>query len=171
MYPSVPVTSKIEGQKTWPLAKDPSGAQGTIWEKNLFDEVIRLAGTQDTQVKNSSGRRANNFQISFFNPPSIDAWRIVGFRFIPCVLTSKVIETGVVSIPSPGCVTQIRLIAQPMDSANNNDLEDIAVHLVYSFDLFPTKAQTSTLLAALNAQSPRCGKSGYLSTNWAHAKI
>jgi hypothetical protein len=69
VYPSIPVTSKIEGQKTWPLAKDPSGAQGTIWEKNLFDEVIRLAGTQDTQVKNSSGRRANNFQISFFNPP------------------------------------------------------------------------------------------------------
>ena len=129
-YPEIKVT---EGNGLDPKTGE---AQGQLWPAHLFEDIT-------SRAKGSDGTAVSGHTILLDSgQAAIENWRVVGVRFIPCVLSRKTI-TGELFPGFPGCVTQVRLVAQPFaktpKSPNIPVARDVSVHLVYSIGVVPAE--------------------------------
>lgn len=126
------------------------GLTGLITQP-LFDAVINEALNGPTAVDRVG--RSGQHRISFRGQENqISNWVVVGVRVIPCVLTRMTaVQSEFESVSGkatgfpPGCVPQIRLVAQPLQQVGSNDNQqfrdiDVALHLVYSLAVIPPAA-------------------------------
>ncbi len=104
-----PVDSKTWPAKAYPdikLGNTTAPGKSPLLTRSMFDDQLMAFGHQITESP-------NHFDYG--------QWRVVALRFDPCVPAL----TGT----TPGCLRQIRLVAQPL--AGRRGGEDLALHLLY----------------------------------------
>lgn len=137
-YPEIKVT-EVNG-----LDPQTGQSQGQIWPKHLFEEIVKMSkGEPGT----AAGKKINLGK----GEEKHENWRVVGVRFIPCVLSRDLITGKLKVDEAPGCVPQVRLVAQPF--VNGKD-RDVTVHLVYSLGLVPIQPSFESFVALVNPPNP-----------------
>jgi hypothetical protein len=149
VVPNIPVSEPVRARLL-----DGTVRNEEIWSQAAFDDVIKYAkrtGKADPQLTLDVGAddRKN--------------WRIVGVRFSPCGPGSKALnpdrdtKARMATLGVPGCLVQIRLVAQPFSVGPNGIAdEDVAAHLVYSIGPATNAfSATDPILEAARAQAKK----------------
>jgi hypothetical protein len=143
-YPEIKVTDRN--------GLDPAtgATQGQIWPAHLFSQVTTMA-----VGKVGTATPGNTIHLSP-GEAAFDNWRVVGVRFLPCALSRKTATGSLAGLPAnfPGCVTQVRLVAQPFV---DGVAEDVSVHLVFSIAITPPAAAFAEFAKKLNPPAPGPG--------------